>query len=269
MLHYYNKKFLIIVSLFILSLCGCKKVIDVNLNNAAIQTVITGEINNRPGPYKVTISKSVNFSADNNFPPVSGALVIITGNGIVDTLSQISAGIYATHKITGKPGSRYTLYVAVEGQVYTASSVMPQPVRLDSIGLMSGRKTNVFPIVYFKDPAGVANYYQFTEYADGKRFTNGKGNLVFDDRLSDGRNISNILYSDDSTDIKSGTTLTVQMNCIDKDVYNYLSEFLQISGGGSGGFSSPAPANPTSNISGGALGYFSAQSENSKTLLIP
>ena len=37
--------------------------------------------------------------------------------------------------------------------------------------------------------------------------------------------------------------LTVQMNCVDKPVYNYLSELMQISGGG-GGFSSPAPANP-------------------------
>ncbi len=40
--------------------------------------VITGEINNLPGPYKVTISKSANFTSNNDFPPVSGALVTIT-----------------------------------------------------------------------------------------------------------------------------------------------------------------------------------------------
>lgn len=247
---------------------GCKKVIDVHLNNGTVQTVITGEITNRPGPYMVTISKSVNFSADNIFPPVSGAFVVIAGNGVIDTLTETSAGTYSTHKLIGKPGSSYTLYVSAQGQIYTATSTMPPPVRLDSLGLLSGRKDNVFPIVYFQDPAGVKNYYQFIEYANGKRFSNGKGNLVFDDRLSDGRNISNILYSDDSTDIKSGVKLTVQMNCIDAPVYNYLVEFLQVSGG-AGGFSGPAPTNPTSNITGGALGYFSAFSESSKTLVIP
>jgi uncharacterized membrane protein len=247
---------------------GCKKVIDVHLNNGTVQTVITGEVTNRPGPYLVTISKSVNFSADNIFPTVSGAFVVIAGNGVIDTLSETSPGTYATHKLIGKPGSSYVLYVSAEGQIYTAISTMPQPVRLDSLGLLSGRKDNIFPIAYFKDPAGIKNYYQFIEYANGKRFSNGKGNTIFDDRLSDGRNISNILYTDDSTDIKSGISLTVQMNCIDKPVYNYLLEFLQVSGGGRG-FSGPAPTNPTSNISGGALGYFSAFSESSKTLVIP
>jgi hypothetical protein len=76
-----------------------------------------------------------------------------------------------------------------------------------------------------------------------------------------------VIY-DDSSDIKAGTTLTLQMNCIDKAVYNYLNELQQISGGGSG-FSSQAPANPTTNISGGALGYFSANTVTSKTVNIP
>jgi hypothetical protein len=53
---------------------------------------------------------------------------------------------------------------------------------------------------------------------------------------------------------------------VDKQVYTYLNELLQISGGN--GFSSPAPANPESNISGGVLGYFSANTVTSKTVKI-
>jgi len=113
----------------------------------------------------------------------------------------------------------------------------------------------------------VENFYQFIEYADDKRFNNGRGNSVFNDRLSDGRYISTVLY-DDSTDIKPGVTLTVQLNCIDKPVYNYLQQLLQISGNG-GSFSNPSPVNPVSNISGGALGYFSAHTITSKTVKLP
>lgn len=249
------------------SFYGCKKVINVNLKNAESKIVITGEINNRLGPYKVNISKSVNFSTDNIFPAVSDAFVTITGNGIIDTLNEAEPGIYLTGKIEGLPGRSYSLFVSIEGKIFTAISFMPEPVWIDSLSFLVGRNNVIYPVVNFQDPPDIENYYHFIEYANGERFNNGRGNSVFDDRLSDGRYISTVLY-DDSTDIKRGSTLTVQMNCVDKPVYNYLKELLQISGGG-GGFSSPAPANPPSNISGGALGYFSANTISSKTVELP
>lgn len=259
---YFFEGFLIISAFY-----GCKKVINVNLQNAGTQTVITGEVNNKPGPYTVSISKSVNYSSDNVFPPVSGAFVTITDNGLVDTLSETSPGIYSTHTIQGKPGNNYSLFVSIDNKIYKATSTMPDPVYLDSISFVAGRDNNIYAVANFQDPPGVANYYQFIEYANGIQFSNGRGNSVFSDRLSDGRYINRVLY-DDSTDIKSGIVLKVQMNCIDENVYNYFDQLYQISGNG-GGFASPTPANPTSNISGGALGYFSAYTESSQKVEIP
>ena len=257
---------LTLISLIFFSLQGCKKVIEVNLKKAAPQIVINGEVNNLSGPYKITISKSADFTSDNNFPPVSEAFVTISGNGITDTLEEKEPGIYFTHSLKGKSGQRYSLSVSVNGKNYTSSSVMPKQVHLDSLTFVLGRSNNIYPVANFQDPAGEDNYYQFIEFVNGKRFSNGRGNSVFDDRLSDGRYITRTLY-DDSADIKKGVTLRVQMNCIDKQVFTYLNELLQISGNG-GGFSSPAPANPDSNISGGALGYFSANTVSSKTVEI-
>ena len=264
---HFKIKHLVFVFLFASVLAGCKKVIDVKFKNADIQTVITGEINNRPGPYIVTISKTVDFTSDNHFPPVSGAFVTIAGNGLTDTLKETKPGTYSTSTIKGKAGETYKLYVSVEGKVYTSISTMPQRVRLDSLSFLLGRNDALYAVANFQDPGGIENYYQFIEYINGEKLPNGRGNSVFSDRLSDGRYISRVIY-DDSSDIKSGTTLTVQMNCIDKDVYNYLNELQQISGSGSG-FSSQAPANPSSNISGGALGYFSANTASSNTVNIP
>ena len=255
-----------LIFLIFFALLGCKKVIDVSLRNADSQMVITGEVNNLPGPYKVTVSKSVNFTSDNSFPPVSGAFVTITGNGITDTLEEKEPGNYFTHKLEGKPGERYSLLVSVNGKNYTSTSVMPKPVHLDSLTFVLGRSNTLYPVANFQDPPGIDNYYQFIEFVNGKRFNNGRGNSVFDDRLSDGRYITRTLY-DDSSDVKPGITLKVQMNCIDKSVFTYLNELLQISGNG-GSFSSPAPANPDSNISGGVLGYFSANTVSSKTVEI-
>ena len=260
------KPYLIAV-LLIISTAGCKKILDVKLKNADVQLVITGEVNNRKGPYKVQISKSVNFYEDNIFPAVSDAFVTIKGNGVTDTLTEKEPGIYFTDKLDGEPGKTYTLHVAVDGKVFSASSVMPRPVRIDSLTFLMGENKNLYAVVNFQDPPGIENFYEFIEFADGQRFKNSRGNSVFSDRLSDGRHISTVLY-DDTTDIRAGISLTVQMNCIDKPVYNYLQQLLQISGNG-GSFSNPSPTNPTSNISGGALGYFSANTITTKPVEIP
>ncbi|RNI37980.1 DUF4249 domain-containing protein [Hanamia caeni] len=253
--------------IFLIFVCSCKKVLDVNLKESAPQIVITGEVNNLPGPYRISISRSVNFGETNDFPPISGALVTIKNKRITDTLSEDEPGKYFTKRIKGKPGESYTLKVDLQGKIYTATSVMPLPVELDSISFLSGRKNTIYPVANFQDPPGVHNYYQFIEYIDGATLRNGRGNSVFDDRLSDGRYITSVIYNDSSV-IKTGATLTVQMNCIDEKVYTYLSELLQITNGSGGGFGSPAPANPESNISGGVLGYFSANFVSSRTVTI-
>ena len=129
-----------VILFFILSYCCCKKVIQVNLNDAAPQIVIYGEVTDLPGPYQVSITKTVNFSATNNFPPVSGALVTITDDkGLNDSLSETVPGIYNTHTFwQGKPGNTYTLSVQGSGKTYTAISLMPQSVPLDSISFQPG-----------------------------------------------------------------------------------------------------------------------------------
>jgi hypothetical protein len=58
------------------------------------------------------------------------------------------------------------------------------------------------------------------------------------------------------------------MYCIDSAVYNYFFQLFQ--SGGAGSFNTSAsPANPTSNISNGAYGYFSAHTVTSKNGYVP
>ena len=261
-------KFLAAYSIVLLACPGCKKIIHVNINNVAPQIVIAGTVTDQPGPYTVTISTTVNYTADNVFPPVSGALVIITVNDFADTLTETSAGTYTTHFISGRPGNTYSLYVAVGGQVYTSSSTMPQKVPLDSVGYSNSGRSNkkINGVAYFQDPPVIANYYEFIEYNNGVQFQNDRGVSVFSDRLSDGKYISRTL-DDDSTDINGGDTLTIQMDCIDVNVYNYLNTLNLITRQNS--FQSPTPDNPSSNISNKALGYFSANTVEKKSIFVP
>ena len=247
--------------------CSCKKTVTLKLNTAAAQIVIEGEVTDQPGPYTVTISQTVGFYAENTFPPVSGASVIMTDttNGVTDSLTEVTpgTGIYRTHETVGVAGHTYTLSVTSQQKTYTATSTIPTPVPLDSINFsqLSGfGNKQIDAIANFQDPAGVKNYYQFVEFVNGAQIT--KDIFVFSDRLSDGRYINETLYNDTSY-LFQGDDVKVNMYCIDENVYNYFYQLVQ--SGGTGAFSTTAsPANPTSNISNGALGYFSAHTVSSK-----
>ncbi|MEO6962458.1 MAG: DUF4249 domain-containing protein [Puia sp.] len=249
-------------------LFACKKTVILPLNAVPPQIVIQGEVTDRPGPYSVNINQTINFYADNIFPPVPGAVVRLSDNlGNTDSLTETSPGVYTTHTLQGARGNTYTLSVSVNNKQYNATSVMPEPVMLDSVGFESitafGQR-RISAITYFQDPAGTQNYYQFKEYINGELFT--KDAFVFDDRLSDGKYISNTLRMDSSY-LNPGDQIKVSMYCIDKNVYNYLFQLQQSSGGGA--FNTTAsPADPESNISGGAYGYFSAHTEQSKNVVV-
>jgi Domain of unknown function (DUF4249) len=251
-------KKIIIVALAALAIMSCTKVINIDVNPSDAKIVIEANITNEAGPYFVLLTKTLNLSDSSNYLTVSGAKVAITDKTTTqtDNLLEIQSGVYMTTSIQGIVGHTYDLLVSSEGKSYTASSTMPMPVRLDSISFTQQsnvNETNINTNIYFQDPAGVPNYYTFNRFINGRK--RGRTN-VFEDRLSDGKYITE---EQRGSAVKLGDTVRVQMNCVDRYAWDY---FNSLQGGGFA--SSPTPANPTSNISNGALGYFSAHSVQTK-----
>ena len=252
----------------LLAAVACKKVIQVDLNSAAPQIVIEGEVTNGPAPYFVRISKTVDFSASNEFPPVTGAVVRLTDttNGISDTMLEAGPGLYRSIEVGGVSRHTYRLDVSAEGRQYTAFSTMPERVKLDSVTFAQNigvdNKLEINAVAGCHDPAGVANYYQFFEVVNSRPVPDI---FVFDDRLSDGRYIQYPLYND-SAYLSPGDTLRLTMNCIDKNMYNYFFTLMNVAGNNN--FQSATPTNPVSNISNGALGYFSAHTTQQVTIIV-
>jgi hypothetical protein len=248
---------------------ACKKVIQVDLHDAASRVVIEGEITNVPGPYQVKISRSVVFSDPNVFPPVRGASVVIldSTNGNSYTLTESAPGIYTTNDLQGTPKHTYRLLVNTDSQQFTAISTMPGTVHLDSVSFAMNigynGKEDINAIINFQDPPGLGNYYQFIEYINGRLIPDI---FVFEDRLSDGRYIEEPLFND-SNYLHKGDTLAVKMYCVDQSNYNYFFTLQEISNN-NGGFQTASPANPNTNLTGGALGYFSAHTINEEKLAV-
>jgi len=254
----------VVVSIFFL-LPSCEKVIDLNLNTSASDIVIQGNVYDYAGPYTVSISKTVDFTQTNVFPPVTNAVVTISDNaGNSETLIQKTEGKYVTSTLRGIPGVTYTLKVVIQGKTYTASSTMPKAVNIDSIYLqrdLFGNGTEA--VIDFTDPINVDNYYRVDQYVND---TLKSGFYVGDDKLYQGQKISFYLSASSLTGDKpliKGDEIKLQLECIDDKVY----EYFRTTKGNNG--QSASPANPVSNISNGALGYFSAASVRQDSIRVP
>lgn len=243
---------------------SCTKTITPALNTSAAQLIIQGAISDTAGPYYVSIVNSVGFYANNSYPGVSGAAITITDSttGQRDVLTETTTGYYITHALVqGIYGHTYLLNVLLNGKTYTASSTMPQLVPLDSITFNNQTKNTIRAQANYQDPKGIVNFYKYSLVLNGvpdPRFQ------TFEDRLSDGRYIRDLIDADTS-EIKLKDQVQLSLVGIDKNVYTYLNEAEGIAYSND---NLAAPATPVSNITGGCLGYFSAQTVSSKTAMV-
>jgi hypothetical protein len=254
---------------------SCKKVINIDLNSSDPRIIIEGTITDQPGQYTVKISQSANFDATNNFPGISNANVTITDNlGNAEKLAEKSAGVYVGSVLKGAPGRTYTLKIIADGKEYTATSTMPNPVIIDFLNITTQttrKSTEKNLSASINDPAGVANYYRFIKIINNVVQTSI---LIEDDLMQDGNTVLIPLLSKRQTEDKiiSGDNVTVVLQAVDENVYNCFRTLLQLysSGGGPGGMlsQSTSPANPLTNISNGALGYFSACAVTTKMVVV-
>lgn len=255
-------RYITIIVLFLTALTSCTKVINVNLNDATEKYMVSANISDAPGPYKVSITRSINFDQTNNFPNVQNAVVIISDvtTSLTDTLSIDAQGNYWTHTIAGTQGHTYALQILVDNQVFTASSTIPTAVTLDSIyttGALIGDGTNIVQL--YRDPAGIKNYYHsLLKIHDSL----SEQIYLYNDEISDGTSIEQTLRN--RITIHPGDSIIVEFQCIDEATYRYYSTLQQTVQQ-----NSATPANPQSNISGGALGYFSAHTVQHRSIIAP
>ncbi len=249
---------------------SCEKVIDIELKNSDVKFVVEGIITNEPGSCRVYLTRTKPFNEDNNFPKVSGATVKVKDNNVEYTLTESAPGVYETVAITGAAGHEYQLTVAINNEAFTAFCSMPQPAVIDTLYISPGPFGQFkFATIAFRDPAGVKNGYRFVQYVNGV-----KDPMIFwgNDEFIDGRLEviqldTGVDKKDDPRNIKSGDEVTIEMHSLDEAIYKYWYSLR--SGGGDGSANTAAPANPLTNIKGGALGYFSAHTVSRKTVIAP
>lgn len=253
---------LLIALAFSLILSSCEKEINVDLRSVEPQLVIEGQVA-LDSLAKVKITKTKDFGDDNIYAPVEGAVVRISdNNGFSDDLVLDNSGWYVASSLRGAVGRTYSLSVTYENEEYTASSFLPPVVPIDSITMFLFPMADYpFPRVHFVDPIGSVNdYYRQKLYINGKYIK--IHNEAVEVEESDGLKAVSLLVPNqkelEDEEIKRGDTISVELQSIDKGVYTFFYTL---------GNMDNSLANPTSNIVGGALGYFSAYSFDRKEII--
>ena len=262
-----NIKYYTTLLLVLLFATSCRKVITLDLGNNTGQLVIEGNLTDVLGPQYVKLSRNVPFTSPNRYPPVTGAKVMLSNkSGQHIQLEEVSSGTYVVNPALGTYGETYTLTVRADSTTYTATSTMPQQVELDSISsktsIFNSDKNQRMITVYFQDPPDAVNQYRFVMYVNHVQVN---AIFAFNDDFINGKYV-NLDLQENDVDIYPNDTVTVEMQCIDKPVYTYWFTLAQQQADNPGG--AIAPANPPTNITPTALGYFSAHTTQSITLVV-
>jgi hypothetical protein len=257
--------------IFVLSLVAfaCEKVIDVDLNDSEPALVIEGNLSKNESTLEVKVSKSTSYFNSEPAPKVENARVYIESSpGFHLQAEETEPGFYRLTDLPLSINTVYRLTVEVKGEEYTAVSKLPALVKIDSLSYEYQQEQIFFEggyriLLYFTDPKDEENYYRIKLYRNGNRINDLDDLIVFDDSSLDGKNIQIRLRGQR---FDAGDTVKVELLSIDKNAWEYFSTLREVANLNPG---SPSPANPVSNLSNGALGYFSAWSGSTKEITIP
>ena len=266
-------KFLLFISL----LTQCTERINVEVGSTYTRLVVEGYLSTDTMQHKIRLTRSGDYFSDKPAQPVSNAIVTIYDEDTTVILyeSHDNPGTYLTEPdYYGVPGKTYTLTISQvdidnngETEEYTASSKLEPVNPIDSIRLenLKGTDFNIWEVLVYAWDSPATNFYAFKVLRNGHLITDSLHELIvqndvfFNGNYADGIPAQFLDQGNRDEIIKPGDTVTLEINGITEDYYNFILEAQSEIFYQNPIFSGP-PANISSNVSNGSLGFFIAYS---------
>lgn len=259
---YYKTSLAILTLAFLVS--SCTEIIDIDINASDPEMVVEATIGMDEAA-KVVLTRTIGLDDTNDFSKVENAVVTISDNeGNSEILTEEMPGVYKSKTMLGEVGRTYSLKVESDTKIISSICKIPDYVAIDSLSVINSiypggggpmgnmQSADFYEInVTYTDPAEQKNYYRVLLFLNGVPLS---GNNVYADRFTNGNQVTNtlIMYN---PEIKNGDKIMIEMECIDKSVFDY---FESLGNSAMGPRNSSSPANPYTNLTGGLLGFFSA-----------
>jgi hypothetical protein len=252
-----------------LSITSCEKVIDIDLNTANPQIVVEAELYKGVNDFKVKLSYTSSFFKEEEQDVIEAAVVSLTKNG-GETINvpYVGDGIYLVEDFEAGENETFTLDVDSEGVTYSSTAAMPAPAKLDSARAVAntggpfGPGEGYIVFMYWKDDPDIVNFYRAIYTLNGEEQRTREDVFIFDDSFTNGNETEIPLFV---RTFELGDTVDLKFLSVDPKAYDYFLTLNTIIGNGQ---PSAAPANPNSNFSNGALGYFAVYNGDEKRIIV-
>lgn len=230
---------LIPAAILALSLCACEKELDFDYAEIDPVTVIEATLDMNGATVAITQTTPMDEPMDTTL--LTGASVTLTDmtDGSRHTLMPDSDGKYLS-ATSGVPGHSYRIDVDINGEQFSAQSVMQQPVRITDIAMewikMPYDHVAIMKVEFTDNPASTGDSYWLRLYRNGKPYRWSVG----DDRAASCGTISAIQMTtrrdttaeDDDDLLVDGDVIRATVAQIDTPMYRMLES---LTAGGSNG----------------------------------
>ncbi|HRO41347.1 MAG TPA: DUF4249 domain-containing protein [Flavipsychrobacter sp.] len=259
------KKYSFLLPALLMLLASCEKVVNIDLNNAAAQYVIEGAVYEGIDTVEVQIAKTTDYYGRAPQEQINNAIVTLSDDaGNLTNIPFAGEGKYLLPNFQAFAGRRYDLKVVINGNEFNASSVMPQAVNIDSVSVefknADFRAAGYEVAARFTDAVNEKNFYRLV-YIINDTLQNTPNDLyLLDDKFNDGKPIRADLFRR----FEIGDKVEFELLSMDEQVFDFFTTLNDVLNNQNG----PAPANPNSNIKGGALGYFATFTSSKKGIIV-
>ena len=244
---------LVVLASILLGL-GCEDVIELNLNETPPQIVIAANLDASQQRVTVVLHQTSAFYDSQADIPVQDAVIELQGPETAYLLEEVQDGIYQAEGILLQPHDTFSLQVAYDGEIYTATSIVPTPIALIDI------EQSELPDTPFRDKGEVRlsaiiddlpeveNFYRITLYQETELVS--ENITVFDDAFASPNEVFKVPIRET---FQPGTSIQVTLLSTDQAYYNYFYQLALLTRDGS---NNTTPFNPRGNFDNKALGYF-------------
>ena len=270
----------------LVALTACTTNITLDVDDAKPILVIYGTLNDQLSYQQIKLSSSIGYFSNDKNKKISDAEVTITtskGISYLLTEDKNEPGTYKTKdQMAGVPRESYRLKVLVdfnedgEKETYEAEATMTEPVKMDEVRMPKEELPgyHYFSVnLYGQEPAGdnyyvcqyqvnettysrISKMFVFNDLALDNQYIKGQsiGHLfdaVDKDKYKDDKDFKNLVFVNENDKVK------LYISNITKGYYNFLTQCQSGREGENPFFGGPL-SNITTNIKGGAVGYFTA-----------
>lgn len=179
---------------------SCEKDIEIKVPETEKKLVVEGHVEQGELPYVILTKTASFFQATDSLSLVNSlvlnATVVVNDGFSSDTLkltldpNYFPPIVYKAQTMTGVIGRTYNLSITTDGKVYTASTLIPQPIPLDSVWFMlQGTSDSLgFAWAHLSDPPGLGNAYRwFAKRLDKDETFIAPIGSAFDDKFIEGK----------------------------------------------------------------------------------